>query len=156
MATDEEIHKFVNDNRELVERMMTVQKENAEMAKAIGKDVIKLGFESTYIAADFARRKSEEFFVRTYKMITNPEVQRHFMASGLEFLAGLTALAENAPMPSFMREAAVGVQKNARAAACMINEDCPAKAKRIDAPSEEVSAVEIRSEPEPAKAESAQ
>ena len=59
-------------------------------------------------------------------------------------------------MPSFMREAAVGVQKNARAAACMINEDCPAKAKRIDAPSEEVSAVEIRSEPEPAKAESAQ
>ena len=35
MATDEEIHKFVNDNRELVERMMAVQKENAEMAKAM-------------------------------------------------------------------------------------------------------------------------
>ncbi len=166
MATDEEINRFVNDNRELVERMMAVQKENAEMAKAIGKDVIKLGFESTYIAADFARRKSEEFFVKTYKMITNPEVQRHFMASGLEFLAGLTALAENAPMPSFMREAAVGVQKNARAAACTVNENCPAKAKRIqasaeetpaeEAPSEEVSTVEIRSEPEPAKAESAQ
>ena len=159
MATDEEIHKFVNDNRELVEKMMAVQKENVEMTKSVGKDVIKMGFESTYMAAEFARKKSEEFFVTTYKMITNPEVQRHFMASGLEFLAGLTALAESAPMPDFVKSAASDMQKNARLEACKANEDCPVKTAmkvRAEKLAERVPELESPAEPEPAKTETAE
>lgn len=160
MATDEEIHVFVDENRELIERMMAAQRESAETAKSIGKEVIKFGFKSSYVAADITKRKSEEFLVAVYRMLTDPEAQRHFMVSGLEFLAGLNAMAKNAPMPEFLREAAAGAQNNARAAACMTNENCPLKAgTRAEAPAEEGPREEtpaVRTEALPDKAEDTQ
>ncbi len=135
MATDEEIERFVTENRELVERLMASQKDKVEAAKEAGRDVARFGAISTYYAAEYARKKSEEFFVATYKTIANPDVQRHFMASSLEFLAGLTALAESAPMPSYVKDVAQDFEKNMKSAACKANKDCPAKKKKVRTPS---------------------
>ena len=61
MATDEEIERFVTENRELVERLMASQKDKVEAAKEAGRDVARFGAISTYYAAEYARKKSEEF-----------------------------------------------------------------------------------------------
>jgi hypothetical protein len=110
MATDEEIERFVTDNREIIGRMMDSQRGNAR-------------------AAELSRR-SEEFFVSVYSMFADPEVQRHFMASGLEFIEGMKVLIGNAPVPGFVRTAATDFGRSARTMACRANKDCPAKAAR--------------------------
>jgi len=125
MATDEDIQRFVSENREMVERMMKVQKDSLRMASGMGKEAI----ESSRKAAEFARDRSEEFVRTTYGMISSPEVQRHFMTAGMEFLAGLTAMAGLAPVPGFMKDAASDFERNARAAACKANESCPMRVR---------------------------
>ena len=58
-------------------------------------------------------------------------VQRHFMSAGLEFLAGLTALADCIPSPEFMKGMATDFEKNLRQAACRMNQECPARTARV-------------------------
>jgi len=140
MATDEEIDRFVADNRELIERMMHTQKEGIQAASEIGKEMTTTAIESTIMAADIVRKQSEEFVKSTYRTITNPIVQRHFMNAGLEFIAGLSALAEAAPMPGVMKDTARDFERNLKSAACRANKDCPAKVKA--APAEEKPAEE--------------
>jgi hypothetical protein len=127
MATDEEIEQFVNENRELVERMMKAHRESFETLSDMNRQATEEAFETTYRAAEMARQRSEEFFKATVGTIASPVVQRHFMNASLEFLAGLTAIAETAPFPDFVRDAADDIQKTARQTACRRNEDCPFK-----------------------------
>lgn len=131
MATDEEIDRFVAENRELIERMMRVQKDNLERTSEIGKEFTVMAMESTFLAAETVRKKSEEFVKSTYETITNPVVQKHFMTAGMEFLAGLSTLVETAPVPSMVKATAQDFEKNLKNAACKANEDCPAKAERL-------------------------
>ena len=134
MATDEEIDRFVADNRDLIERMMEIQMENARTASLFGRDLAVQMRESAVEAACMVRERSEEFFRETLDTISDPVVQRHFMDASMEFLAGLTALVEAAPMPDFVRTAASDLRSNVRSAACRANKDCPLKAKKAIAP----------------------
>ena len=131
MATDEEIDRFVADNRDLIERMMEIQMENARTASLFGRDLAVQMSESAVEAACMVRERSEEFFRETLDTISDPVVQRHFMDASMEFLAGLTALVEAAPMPDFVRTAASDFKSNARSAACRANKDCPLRKKAI-------------------------
>lgn len=116
MVTDKDIDRFVSDNKELIERMMSIQKDNAELAK----------------------RKGEELIATVFKAFLDPDVQRHFMASGFEILAGLTALVHASPAPDFIKDAVLDIDKNMRTAACRTNEDCLVKRKiKIAEPAEE-------------------
>lgn len=116
MVTDKDIDRFVSDNKELIERMMSIQKDNAELAK----------------------RKGEELIAIVFKAFLDPDVQRHFMASGFEILAGLTSLVHASPTPDFIKDAVSDFDKNLRAAACRTNEDCLVKTKiKIAEPAEE-------------------
>ena len=134
MSTDEEIQTFVQENRELVVKMMNLQKEALEKTVAVGSEITKDAMESTKEAAEFARDRSIDFFNATAEMITSPVVQKHFMTASIEFIAGLTAMAELAPVPAFMKEAASDFDKNFKQAACKANERCPAKKVEIQAP----------------------
>ena len=116
MVTDKDIDRFVSDNKEIIERMMSIQKDNAEMAK----------------------RNGEELIATVFKAFLDPDVQRHFMASGFEILAGLTSLVHASPTPDFIKDAVSDFDKNLRAAACRTNEDCLVKRKiKIAEPAEE-------------------
>lgn len=134
MVTDEEIDRFVADNRDLIERMMEVQLENARTVSLFGRDLAVQMSESAVEAASMARERTEEFLRETLDTIGDPVVQRHFIDAGMEFLAGLTALAEAAPMPDFVRTAASDFKSNVRSAACRANKDCPARAKKVISP----------------------
>ena len=127
MVTDEEINKFVGENRELIERIMKVQQESAKETVRLAKEMAEGAVDSTKVAAEKVAKKSEEFFKVTIETITNPVVQEHFMTAGLELIAGLSAMAELAPVPDFMKEAAADFEKEAKKAACKANKDCPAK-----------------------------
>ncbi len=141
MATDEEIDKFVSDNKELIEKMMRIQKESFQTAVRINKEMTEEAIKSTKAAAENARKKSEEFFKTTYEAITSPIVQKHFMTASIEFLAGLSAMAELAPIPDYMKTGISDFEKNARQTACSMNEDCPAKTKKT----RKTSAVKVES-----------
>ena len=106
MVTDKDIDRFVTDNRELIERMMAAQREKA-------------------------RSKSEKVLDSTYAIITDPELQMHFITAGLEIIAGLSAIVQLSIMPERMKEAAMGFENSMRAAACKANENCPAKTGRV-------------------------
>ena len=136
MATDEEIERFVADNRELIERMMNIQKESFDRSADMAKEFTQEALDSTARAAELARKQSEEFFKATYETIANPSVQKHFMEASLEFLAGLTALVEASPIPESMKTAAADLERNARQTACKSNPDCPMKAKKAKATKE--------------------
>ncbi len=99
MVSDEELNKFVEGNKALIEKIMAIQKDNLEYTSEFGKKVADQSFESARTAGELARKKSEEFFKATYETITNPDVQQHFMNMGTEFLAGLTAFIESVPSP---------------------------------------------------------
>ena len=116
MVTDKDIDRFVSGNKEIIERMMSIQKDNAEMAK----------------------RNGEVFIATVFRAFLDPDVQRHFMASGFEILAGLTALVQASPTPDFIKHAVSDFDKNLRVAACRTNEDCLVKRKiKIAEPAEE-------------------
>ena len=136
MATDDEIDRFVADNRELIEKMMNLQREGFERSAELAKEFTQEAFDSTVKAAELARKQSEEFFKATYETIGNPVVQKHFMEASLEFLAGLTAMIEAAPVPDYLKTAASDIEKNFKQTACKANEDCPAKAKKAKVPKE--------------------
>jgi len=133
MATNEEIDRFVADNRELIERMMNLQKENFERSAELAKEFAEEAFDTTVKAAELARKQSEDLFKATYATIASPVVQKHFMEASLEFLAGLTAMVEASPIPDCMKDAASDAERNFRQAACKANADCPAKAKKAKA-----------------------
>ncbi len=131
MATEEEINKFVEENKELIERMMKIRSDFSSTRQA-GKDLAISAVENTAAAAAAARSKSEEFFKDTVSTITDPVVQRHFMNASLEFLEGLSTLVAIAPIPDFVKDAASSIEKNARNTACKANKDCPNKAEKIE------------------------
>ena len=116
MVTDEEMDRFVRENREIIERMMTDR----------GEDLRRMSVK----AAELTRIRTEKFFSETFEAISDAEVQKHFMNAGLEFLAGISALMQIAPIPDYVKEAASETESNAKQAACKNNKDCPAKNKK--------------------------
>ncbi|MBO7352193.1 MAG: hypothetical protein J6U12_04690 [Candidatus Methanomethylophilaceae archaeon] len=109
MVTDKDVDRFVADNWELIERIMVAQKGDAERARC----------------------KGQKLFDTAYTIVTDPELQKHLITAGIEFIAGLSTIIQSSLMSDRMKEAASGFEKSMKAAACRANEDCPAKAKRV-------------------------
>lgn len=116
MVTDEDLDRFVSDNRDFIERIMSSRREDL--------------FRMPAAAAELTRIRGERFFRETAEALANSDVQRHFMMAGLEFLAGLSVLIQNSPLPEYVKKAANETEFNARQTACMNNKDCPAKKKK--------------------------
>ncbi len=133
MATEEEIRRFVSENRELIESIMRLQREGMVEATAAARDATRDAMGFAQDSAQEARARAEEFGRAAYDMFMDPEVQRHFMTMGMEFMLGLSAMMQKAPIPDFVKETAGSTERNMRAAACKTNEDCGArKVQKVD------------------------
>ncbi len=138
---DEEFQTFINQNRYLIERMMELQKEAAVNTLATGREIAHDAKDVAKDSAEMAKRKTEEFMMSTYNMFMDPDVQRHFMAMGMEFMMAVTALMQKAPIPDFVKDATANAESNWKQSACRTNEDCNAK--------KHATKVDINPDPEP-------
>ena len=147
--SEEEFQSFIKQNRDLIERMMSLQKQAAVETLSAGREIAHEAVGSAVDTADKAKEKTEEFVKTTYNMFTDPEVQKHFMTMGMEFMAGMSSMFQKAPMPEFVKDAAGGVEKNWKQSACKNNDECARrKASR--------QKVNIEVDPQPAKTEAAE
>lgn len=126
-GTEEEFRRFVEENRDLIERMMDLQREGAADLASAGRDTLKEAVRSREAAAEEARARAEEFAREAYSMFTDPEVQRHFMAMGMELIMGISAMMQRAPVPDFVKDAAGTTERTWKTSACRANEDCGAR-----------------------------
>ena len=128
-GTEEEFQEFVAKNRELIEKIMVLQKEGVIEVASAGRDAVH----DAAHAADAARDRAEEFAKATYSMFMDPEVQKHFMAMGMELFMGLSAMMQKAPVPDFVREAAGSTERNWKDSACKANDQCGrAKVQKVE------------------------
>ena len=125
--SEEEFQSFIKQNRDLIERMMSLQKQAAVETLSAGREIAHEAVGSAVDTADKAKEKTEEFVKTTYNMFTDPEVQKHFMTMGMEFMAGMSSMFQKAPMPEFVKDAAGGVEKNWKQSACKNNDECARK-----------------------------
>ena len=125
--SEEEFQSFIKQNRDLIERMMSLQKQAAVETLSAGREIAHEAVGSAVDTADKAKEKTEEFVKTTYNMFTDPEVQKHFMTMGMEFMAGMSSMCQKAPMPEFVKDAAGGVEKNWKQSACKNNDECARK-----------------------------
>ncbi len=133
MATEEEIRRFVSENKALIESMMQLQREGMTEAASVARDSAKDAAAFMKDSAEDAMSRAEDLAKATFGMFTDPEVQRHFVAMGLEFMMGLSAMMQKAPIPDFMKDSADSAGKAVRTAACRANEDCGArKVQKVD------------------------
>lgn len=140
--SEEEFQSFIKQNRDLIERMMALQREAAVNVASVGRDVTHEVVGTAVESAEKAREKTEEFVKTTYNMFTDPEVQKHFMTMGMEFMAGMSSLMQKAPMPDFVKDAANGVESNWKQSACRNNDECAARRAKAQK-------VKIETDPEP-------
>ena len=145
--SEEEFQSFIKQNRDLIERMMSLQKQAAVETLSAGREIAHEAVGSAVDTADKAKEKTEEFVKTTYNMFTDPEVQKHFMTMGMEFMAGMSSMFQKAPMPEFVKDAAGGVEKNWKQSACKNNDECARKKATKQR-------VTIEVDPQPAKTES--
>ena len=145
--SEEEFQSFIKQNRDLIERMMSLQKQAAVETLSAGREIAHEAVGSAVDTADKAKEKTEEFVKTTYNMFTDPEVQKHFMTMGMEFMAGMSSMFQKAPMPEFVKDAAGGVEKNWKQSACKNNDECARKKA-----SKQKVTIEV--DPQPAKTES--
>ncbi len=127
MATEQELHEFVSKNKELIESIMELQKEGFTEAAAVARGTAKTAVSAAQDSAEMAKAHTGEFIKSAYSMFTDPEVQRHFIAMGMEFMMGVSAMMQRAPIPDFVKDSAEATQKEFRATACRSNESCGAK-----------------------------
>ena len=145
--SEEEFQSFIKQNRDLIERMMSLQKQAAVETLSAGREIAHEAVGSAVDTADKAKEKTEEFVKTTYNMFTDPEVQKHFMTMGMEFMAGMSSLFQKAPMPEFVKDAAGGVETNWKQSACKNHDECARKKATKQKVTIEVG-------PQPAKTES--
>ena len=102
-------------------------KEQTEQAADKAKEAAHYAKEKTDETAEAAKEKTEEFMKTTYNMFTDPGVQKHFMAMGIEFMSGMSALMQKAPAPDFVKDAASGMESNWKQSTCRKNDECAAR-----------------------------
>jgi hypothetical protein len=107
---DPDLERFLKENKEMIERLL---KEEKEMMQKLFKEE-KEFFGGTF---DEERKKAEEFAQKQkdkakdtaqemFNAFTDPDVQRHFMAMGMEFMMGMNALMRAMPFPDCVRDMA--------------------------------------------------
>ena len=127
---DPELERFFRDNMEMVE---TLLREEREMVKRLlaeeRSNIEKLISEQ--------KEKGEDTVKKTMDMFTDPDVQRHFMAMGMEFMLGLTALVKASPLPDVFKDAVDRTEGSGKTAT-------KETAKRNSAASKDVQKVDIK------------
>ena len=155
--SDEEIQKFVEENRDIIEVLMARRdardeadaddiKEKAGAKRSrIQEDMgrvrdraddtryrLEEDIEWARYRVDQNRERMEGAFRETYEAFTDPEVQKHFMTMGLNFIMGMSAFMRKMPGPDFVKEAASDMETSWKKASCSSNTECSARKRKID------------------------
>jgi len=117
---DPELEKFLKENKEMMKRLFS---EEREMVESFFKEE-KEYFKGTF---DEEQKKTEEFFKEqrkkaketgeeVFKAFADPEVQKHFMKMGMEFMMGMSALISAMPFPDIVKDMAGKAEKAGKSA----------------------------------------
>ncbi|MCL2712414.1 MAG: hypothetical protein FWD37_03960 [Methanomassiliicoccaceae archaeon] len=113
---DIDIEEFVKKNREAIEKILKEQDTSAFKEKA-----------------DAQKEKAEEVLKGVIGTILNPDIQRHFVKAGMEFLSGIEELLKSAPFPEKVKEtvekAYEAKETFVKDVVCDLNPDCKIKNK---------------------------
>ena len=157
--TDDELREFLRQNREKVESfiieeapefLIAVRETASERMKDADAEARKRFDEATE-KADFIRGEAKDFIDEQTKeqkdkikqsvkelatAFLDPEVQRHFVNMGIDFLMGVSAFVKAVPKPGKVEKAVDKVSEMRSSAAkqyCAKNPDCPKKSvKKIE------------------------
>ncbi|MCL2509491.1 MAG: hypothetical protein FWF07_00220 [Methanomassiliicoccaceae archaeon] len=108
--TDPELERFLRENKEMVMRLFKEEKDMMENLFKEEKGMFRGACdEEKARAEEFAEKgkdKAKEKAQEVFNAFTDPEVQKHFMAMGLEFMMGMSALVSAMPFPDGVKDMA--------------------------------------------------
>jgi len=108
--TDSELEDFIRENREMIMRLLKEEKSTAEKLFKEEKECFKSVFdEEIKKAEEFAgkkREKAKDTAQEVFNAFTDPEVQKHFMIMGIEFMMAMNALISAMPFPEGIKDMA--------------------------------------------------
>lgn len=118
---DPEMEKFIRENKEIVMRLLKEEKDIADGLLKEEKEFFKGAFEKeTAKIEEFAENKKDkakETAQGVFNAFTDPEVQKHFMAMGLEFMLTVNALISAMPLPDAVKDMAEKAEEARKTAA---------------------------------------
>ena len=126
--TDEEIKKFILENRD---RVLDILEENVPRVE---EDVDRAFEHAEKVKAKVSEKKeaAEDVAKGVYAAVMSPEVHKHFIKMGMEFFLGLNELADRLPVPDGIRRIRDDVDRTEteiRKEMCRNNPDCLRKQK---------------------------
>ncbi len=127
VGAEEEFWNFVEKNKDLIKKIMVLQKEGVIDIVSVGREAVH----EAVVSADATKQKTEDFAKAACFMFMDPEVQRHFMAMGMELFMGLSAMIQKAPIPNFVKETAGSTERTWKSSVCKTNDECGAKSQRM-------------------------
>jgi len=107
---DPELEKFLNENKEMLKRIFGEEKEILEKFLNEEKEYFKGLFEEEQSRAEEyfseAKHKAKETAEDVFKAFNDPDVQKHFMKMGIEFMMAMSALIKVMPFPDIVKDMA--------------------------------------------------
>jgi len=82
----EELERMIKEQREMIEKLIEAQKASFKEATEPKKE------------------KAEDAMKTIMSIITNKEIQKHFVKAGMEFLSGIEELIKAIPFPDSVKE----------------------------------------------------
>jgi len=108
--TDPELEKFLKENKEMIERLFKEEKEMMEKFFKEEKEFFRGTFDEEWEkakrSAEEQKNKAKDTAQEMFNAFTDPNVQRHFMAMGMEFMMAVSALMKAMPFPDPIRDMA--------------------------------------------------
>lgn len=130
--SEEEIARFVSENRDLIEMMM----DRAEKRREDDYERLRYRLDGDVHRArsrvDRDVHRAEDTFREVFEAFADPEVQRHFVTMGMNFVMGMSALMQRMPGPDYLKSTASDFESGWRKAACGVNRDCEVRKRKID------------------------
>jgi len=141
---DPELEKFFKENKEMMKRLFEEERTIAERLLREEKERFKRTFEEEQAKAEkYAeeeKKKAKDTAQGIFNAFTDPEVQRHFMVMGMEFMMGMDALFRAMPFPDSIKDMAKKAEEARKGAS-----DNFSKAKTNSSPCRELEKIEIES-----------
>jgi len=124
---DPELERFFRENKDMVESLI---KEEREMIKRLLEEE-RANFDEVI---NKHKVKGEDVAKKTMDMFTDPEVQKHFMSMGMEFIMGMTALMKASPLPDSFKDMVDRTEGAGKEAAKDVrkNSEVPKDVQKVD------------------------
>ncbi|MCL2032842.1 MAG: hypothetical protein FWG96_06205 [Methanomassiliicoccaceae archaeon] len=107
---DPELEKFIRENKEMLERLfrdeMITMRRFCKGEKDLFEETFREERKKAEEFADEQRKKAKEAAQGMFNAFTDPEVQKHFMAMGMEFMMTVGALMSAMPFPDCFKDMA--------------------------------------------------